>query len=54
MSAFLAVVVTSMFASRLFDPRLMWDAAQRRQNQAIRVSSSDSTIDTRMLLPSGK
>lgn len=26
-SAFIAVVVTSMFASRLFDPRLIWDAA---------------------------
>ena len=26
--AFLAVVVLTMFAARLFDPRLMWDAAE--------------------------
>lgn len=53
-SAFVAVVVTSMFASRLFDPRLMWDAAQRRQSQATRVRSSESTMETRTLVPSGK
>ena len=28
--AFLAVVVLTMIASRAFDPRLMWDAAERR------------------------
>jgi paraquat-inducible protein A len=33
-SAFIAVVVTSMFASRLFDPRLMWDAARERHSFA--------------------
>ncbi|HSU05183.1 MAG TPA: paraquat-inducible protein A [Acetobacteraceae bacterium] len=27
-SAFLAVIITSMFAARLFDPRLLWDAAE--------------------------
>jgi paraquat-inducible protein A len=29
--AFCAVVILTMFAAEAFDPRLMWDAAERRQ-----------------------
>jgi len=28
--AFCAVVILTMFAAETFDPRLMWDAAERR------------------------
>jgi paraquat-inducible protein A len=28
--AFLAVIVLTMFAVRMFDPRLLWDAAEPR------------------------
>jgi paraquat-inducible protein A len=30
-SAFLSIIVLTMFASRIFDPRLMWDAAEARR-----------------------
>jgi paraquat-inducible protein A len=33
--AFAAVVILTMFAAEAFDPRLMWDAAARRERRAV-------------------
>jgi paraquat-inducible protein A len=33
--AFAAVVILTMFAAEVFDPRLMWDAAARRERRAV-------------------
>ena len=33
--AFCGVVILTMFAADAFDPRLMWDAAERRENSRL-------------------
>lgn len=50
--AFLATVVLSMIAARVFDPRLMWDVAKRRP--ALRVEAKVSREKSRVGLANAR
>ena len=44
--AFCAVVILTMFAAETFDPRLMWDAAERpRRMSAVPALSVDPRLE---------